>query len=549
MDWLSRLSRRRRDDEITEEIESHLRMAIQDRMERGEEAEQARLAAQREFGNVALVTDATRRIWTSTTVETFLQDVRFGSHILWHSPGLSATAIILVALVIGGNTTIYSMVHGLLTSPASGVTAERLVCIGQISPDSSRFGPFTSYPNYLDYAAQSTTVRQLAAWLDERLTIGVGDGNYAVSGAPVTVGFFETFGVRIVKGRAFRDEDDRLEHAGLVAVISDRLWRERLENAADVVGRTIVINGRAATVVGVATPRFQGANLTPGEDVWLPITAFHEAVGSRKILSDRRQASILIAGQLAPGVSLRQAQSEFAALSAQLRAAYPDDNKDRRAVVFDYSVTAFLPGKPRVGRSGREQSRRRRGRPGPDRRDANDDVAARHRDRARAHGCDVVDVFRRRVAGRRSARPVRHHHLQHATAYARFRHPPGAGRVIAASPARSRSGGVSTHRDRSPDWFRSQRGRGCHFQARPVRGCANGSPHLHRRLHAAGGGGGAGILSARLARGPGECYRGVEAGMTHRLFRAQRRHRVEARRAPRRPDAGRHRHHDEERSD
>ncbi|MGH9175326.1 MAG: ABC transporter permease, partial [Vicinamibacterales bacterium] len=340
--WWRLFSARRRDREIAEEIQTHLDMATRDRIERGESPDAARLAAMREFGNVGLIRQATRETWSWTWLEQLLQDMRFGARILWHSPGVSATAILLVALVIGGNTTIYSIVRNILTRPASGVEADGLVCINQVSPDSDRLGPYLSYPNYLDYAAQSRTVRRLSGWSSERLTLGVDSGSYAVYGAFVTSGYFETLGVRMAAGRALRPDDDRLE-TGLVAVISDRIWSDRFERAHDVVGRRITVNGNPATVVGVSTPRFRGATLTPGEDVWLPIAAYYDAIGSKAVLHNRAQWTVLLVGQRAPGVSLAQAQAEIGALSARLEAAYPVDNKDRRAVVSAYSATAMLP--------------------------------------------------------------------------------------------------------------------------------------------------------------------------------------------------------------
>lgn len=343
MRWLPFLRRGRIDREIRDELAAHLAMATEDRIARGESPDEARFAAMREMGNAGLVRDATRGVWTSTAAEQLFQDLRFGGRILWHAPGLSASAILLVALVIGGNTTVYSGVHRLLTAPASGVTTARLVGIGEVSPETPRFGYLTSYPNFLDIAAQTTTIQRLTAWADEGLTVGIDGASYAVFGSPVTTTFFDTLGVALTVGRGFLDEDDRLGRAGLVAVISDRLWRERFGQAPDIVGRAMTVNGLPATIVGVAAPRFQGGNLTPGADVWFPITAFHEAAGTSHTLSDRRRVSVLAVGQLVPGVSLSQAQAELTALAAQLRAAYPEDNKDRRAVVFPYSVTAFLP--------------------------------------------------------------------------------------------------------------------------------------------------------------------------------------------------------------
>lgn len=343
MRWPALLRRRRLDREIDEELATHLEMAIRDRVANGDSPDDARAAAMRELGNVGLVHDATRRVWRSTTLEQLLQDLRFGSRILWRSPALSTAAVLLIGLVIGGNTTVYSIIHGMLTAPASGVTATRLVGIGETDPQAPMFGYLASYPNFVDYAARSTTVAQFAGWSQEGMTVGVDGGSYAVFGAPVTSGFFDTLGVSVPVGRALREEDDRLSAGGLVAVISDRLWRERFGTTPDIVGRTMTVNGQPATIVGVAAPRFQGANLTPGEDLWVPMGAFHQIEGTSTLLSDRGQVTMLVVGRLKSGASLSQAQAELASLSAQLRSAYPDENKDRRAIVFAYSVTAFLP--------------------------------------------------------------------------------------------------------------------------------------------------------------------------------------------------------------
>ena len=332
----------RRDREIAEEIQAHLDMATRAYIERGESSEQARLSAVREFGNVGLVRRSTNEVWSWTRVEQLVQDARFGARILWHAPGLSATAIVLIALVIGGNTTVYSLVRGMLTSPAKGVMAQRLVCVGQVSPEATRIGPYSSYPNYLDLAAQTKTLTHVAAWGAERFTIGLDDGSYAAFGGTVSANYFDTFGVPIVHGRGFRKEDEELA-TGLVTVISGRLWRERFQSSATIVGKRVALNGTPAMIVGVAVNGFLGANLTPGEDLWVPITAWYQATQSTKLLFDRRASTLLMTGRLAPAATMAQAQAELSALAAQLQIAYPDENKDRRLRVFDYSVTSLLP--------------------------------------------------------------------------------------------------------------------------------------------------------------------------------------------------------------
>lgn len=336
------MKRKDREQRLAEEIESHLAMATRDRIERGESPEEARQAALLEFGNVPLVAQTTRETWSWVRLEQLLQDLRFGARILWHSPALSLTAVLLVALVVGGNTTVYSVVRGVLTSPARGVLAERLVTIKHTEPGRMLSDPYVSYPNYRDYASQSTTVRGLAGWADERLTVGVASGSFAHFGALVTANYFETLGVAIAAGRRFRPDDDQARD-GLVAIVSDRFWRERLQGAPEAIGQPITVNGRVATVVGVTAGGFRGATLTPGEDLWLPLTPYYQAIGSGAVLQNRGQWLVLMAGQLAPGASLAGAGAEFAAMADQLRAAHPADLKDARTVVSDYSAAALLP--------------------------------------------------------------------------------------------------------------------------------------------------------------------------------------------------------------
>jgi hypothetical protein len=115
-------------------------------------------------------------------IEQLLEDLRFGARILWHSPGLSLTAVLLIALVVGGNTTVFSAVRGVLTRPANGVIGERLVTIKHTAPGRMLSDPYVSFPNYRDYASQSTTVRGLAGWADERLTVGVASGSLSRTG-------------------------------------------------------------------------------------------------------------------------------------------------------------------------------------------------------------------------------------------------------------------------------------------------------------------------------------------------------------------------------
>jgi predicted permease len=348
--WL----RRRRTRDISEEIETHLAMATRERIDRGMDPADARAAALREFGNVPLVQQTTREMWSWTWLEQLADDARMGARILWHAPGLSATAIVLIALVVGGNTTIYSMVNSLLVSPARGVTADRLVVVRHLQAGVMLTDPFVSYPNYEDYARLATTVTDLTAWSAERLTLGTEAGNYAVWGGLVTSNYFSTLGVGIAHGRALGTGDDNAAD-GVAGVISHRVWRERFGAAPEAIGRVVVINRVPVTIVGVAAEGFAGAVMTPGEDVWLPIRAYYDAIGDRETLANRSDTVVLVAGRLAEGASLADARAEFRTLLAQLYAAYPDQFttiapqggrvrlENPRAGIAPYSANAYLP--------------------------------------------------------------------------------------------------------------------------------------------------------------------------------------------------------------
>jgi predicted permease len=329
--------RRPTDAEIDEELRNHLKLAIEARIERGETPTEARRAALLEFGNLRATRDDVRRVWTWTAVEQLLADLRSGLQILTRSPGISLTAITLIALVIGGNTTIFSIVHGLLTKPAPAITARGLVSLGW-SVDRQQVHPVDSYPNYLDVASQARTVQPLLAFQFERFTLTHRDGSYAIHGGLVSPNYFDTLGLTLARGRAFTDEEGR--GAALTAVISHRIWTEHFQQRDDVVGQTLVLNGYAATIVGVAPPRFEGVWLFERSDVWVPIVAYARVRGAARGLEERADGPVAMLGRLAPGASLNDARSELATIAARLQAAYPESNQHKTVVPYPYSATA-----------------------------------------------------------------------------------------------------------------------------------------------------------------------------------------------------------------
>src|SRR5690349_2020318 len=240
------LRRQRPTADFSDEIEAHIALEADRLTVEGMPPAEARLIARRRFGNVTAARerfyDSHRSIW----LDQLLHDLRGACRILTKSPGLSATAVALIALVIGGNTTIYSIVHALLTKPAPGIAAGGLVSLGWVV-ERQQVHPDDSYPNYVDVASQSRTLSSVLAFQFDRFTLTLHDGSYAIHGGQVSTNYFDTLGLALAKGRSFTLEDARLGRSGLVAVISYRLWQERFERAEDIVGTAVFLNGHPAT--------------------------------------------------------------------------------------------------------------------------------------------------------------------------------------------------------------------------------------------------------------------------------------------------------------
>jgi macrolide transport system ATP-binding/permease protein len=327
----------RRDDNLEDELQSHLNMAIQDRIARGQSPEEARAAAIREFGNVGLVKETTRAVWASTAFEQLGQDFRSATRILTKSPGLSAAAIILVALGIGWNATIYSMIHGILSKPAPAIQADRLISFG-VATKGEVEDPEESFPNYQDYVAHTKSWRSILAFQFQPFTLVMQDASYKLHGAAVTSNYFETLAVPVVKGRSFSDAE-----TNLVAVIAYPLWQNQFHGSDDAIGQTVLVNGFPATIIGVAAPGFRGTWMTADLDFWVPLLSYSSLPLVAHEFNDRSRRSLGIIGRLKADASLAQAQAELDTISKRLQVAYPDSNKDKTTVLASYTAASFSP--------------------------------------------------------------------------------------------------------------------------------------------------------------------------------------------------------------
>ena len=262
----------RTDRDLDDEIRHHLAEETRLGRERGLSDGEAAARARRAFGNVALTKERTRAVWVSTAIEQLLQDLRFGARILTKSPGISATAVILVALVIGGNTTVFSIAHGILTRPASGVHATGLVTFSWVDETGNveTHAPYRVYSHFLEH---SRTLQSIAAIDIQRVTLTHANGSYAVRAGIVSANYFDTLGARLVKGRSFSADEANGAASGLVIVVAHHVWQNWFQGREDIIGQPVSLNGQPATIVGVADPAFRGAQLAEMGDVWVPLCA------------------------------------------------------------------------------------------------------------------------------------------------------------------------------------------------------------------------------------------------------------------------------------
>lgn len=289
--------RRKRDRDLDEEISIHLRMAANDR---GEEATRS------EFGNLGLIKELTREMWGFGSWEALVNDLRYALRLLGKNPGYALTAILSLALGIGANTAIFSLIDSIMLKSLPVHNPGELVSIGDPSAIGSVHGgdarnvAIFSYPFYKRFREQSGVFTgAYATGRSERLNLE-GSAERPLARF-VSDNYFSVLGVSPLLGRTFTSA---LEP---VVVISHAYWERHFQQAQDVIGRKIRINGTSFTVIGVTPREFFGDIVGYQSDIWLPIEAQPLANPGRNYLNDPKTQWLLLMGRLAPGVSLAQA--------------------------------------------------------------------------------------------------------------------------------------------------------------------------------------------------------------------------------------------------
>jgi predicted permease len=311
------------DRELDDEIRGHLAIAVRQRIEAGEDPETARLNALREFGYIPAARDSMRRVWHSRWIDAagmLGREMRIGVRSLMRAKGLAATVVITLALGIGANAAVFSVVRGVLLRPLVNRDEDRLVYFRQsASADGSENMTF-SIPEYTDLKAR---VSKIAAWGDfstvDFTLVGLGSEPRIVKAGVVGGSFFDVMGLRPVLGRLLNAGDDGPNAAG-AAVLTHRFWTTALNSDPTVVGRTIRLGPRPATVIGVLEPAVPYPADT--EIIANVVTSPHHLDAVMKTNRTHRMTEVF--GRLAPGASLDEARAEAIAAHAVIVRAHPD---------------------------------------------------------------------------------------------------------------------------------------------------------------------------------------------------------------------------------
>ncbi len=280
-------------------------------------------------------------------MENFLKDIRYGFRLLLKSPGFAIVAILSLALAIGANTTIFTIINAVFLNSLPVRNVDELVFVSGVDQNNNilnlNLTPL-SWPNFEDYKKQNDVFSGLSGFIGTGLTLtGFGDPQN-INGQLVSADYFDTFGVTPVMGRTFLPDEDQGAGNHPVVVLSHSVWSRVFNADPGIINRVITLNSRAFTVIGVTPPNFKGPFSLGNPDViWVPSSMYREVLSGTllEFFVSRRALNGNAVGRLKPGVSLKQAESEMKTIAARLASEYPKENEGRSIALTPMSQAAI----------------------------------------------------------------------------------------------------------------------------------------------------------------------------------------------------------------
>jgi predicted permease len=262
-------------------------------------------------------------------MHTLWPDLRYGARVLVKKPGFTLIAVLTLALGIGANTAIFSLVNTALLRPLPVEDPKRLVSLNSASFDGEQNFPTFSYPNYRDLRDRNNVLTALMAYRFAPVSLSHQGVNERLWGYLVTGNYFEGLGVKPALGRFFTPDDDKAPGAHPVAVLTYDCWQKRFAGEPQTVGQTILVNGRNFTIIGVAPRGFYGSEIGYRPEIWFPVMMLQQIEPGSDYLESRDTSNLFVLGRLKPGVTIHQAESALKIIAAQLAREFPKENEGK----------------------------------------------------------------------------------------------------------------------------------------------------------------------------------------------------------------------------
>src|SRR5580692_5112346 len=323
----SLFARRKADQELDEELRDHLDQKTQQLIDRGIPPQEARRTALLEMGGLEKRKEECRDARQVHWLENFARDIRFGFRMLRKSPGVTAVVAIALALGVGANTAIFSVVNGFLLRPLPVASPEQITVLAIQQKDAPIGSAGFSYPEFVDFRNQAGTVANIFGMVLGTVQFNANDRAEEASANYVSGNFFSALGLQPAAGRLYLPSEAETPGEPLLVVLGYGYWQKRFHGDPRAIGMQILVNGRSATIIGVAPRQFQGMYSIFETHVYLPMSAMIQEESASLFWDNRDRRRILAFGRLRPGVSLREAQSSLDVITARLARQYPATDK------------------------------------------------------------------------------------------------------------------------------------------------------------------------------------------------------------------------------
>jgi predicted permease len=324
-------------DSFEEELEGHLQMHTEDNVRKGMSATEARRDAVMKLGGVEQTKELYHDRQTLPVLEVLMQDLRYGLRMLRKNPGFTAVAVLSLALGIGANTTIFTVVNAILLSalPVRDLphlvqmdTVDSKTLVTQARSEKLQM----SYPNFQDYRRENQVFTDLAAFMPTAVTWSGGAEPRQVQAQLVSATYFDVLGIRSAQGRFFMPDEDTKPNGNDVAVLSYALWANKLGSDPGIIGKPLIFDARPYTVIGIAPRGFRGTiTFFSPEQVWIPTSMKDQILGGKEkdYFNERRFLSVNVFGRLKPELEMSAAEASLKTMATHLETEFPKDNMGR----------------------------------------------------------------------------------------------------------------------------------------------------------------------------------------------------------------------------